>query len=65
MSTAKTSSVATDLAAARHDNALLRGQAAVLELIAKGAPLDDTLAELIRYVEAQEGGARCGLLIVD
>lgn len=46
------------------DNALLRGQAAVLERIAKGAPLDDTLAELIRYVEAQESGVRCGLLIV-
>lgn len=64
VSTAKVSSVATDLAAARRDNAMLRGQAAVLELIAKGAPLDDILAELIRYVEAQEGGVRCGLLVV-
>lgn len=64
VSTAVNSSVATDLAEARRDNALLRGQAAVLELIAKGAPLDDILAELIRYVEAQEDGVRCGLLIV-
>lgn len=63
--TAKISSVATDLAAVRRDNAMLRGQAAVLELIAKGAPLDDILAELIRYVEAQESGVRCGLLVVD
>lgn len=63
MSTANISSVSTDLAAAKHDNALLRGQAAVLELIAKGAPLDEILAELIRYVEAQEGGVRCGLLV--
>ena len=58
------SGVDADLAAARRDNALLRGQASVLELIAKGAPLEDILARLIRYVEAQEGGVRCGVLIV-
>lgn len=62
--TAKISSVVTGLAAVRRDNTLLRGQATVLELIAKGAPLDDVLAELIRYIEAQERGVRCGLLVL-
>lgn len=43
---------------------LLSGQNHVLELIAKGAPLSETLHELILLIEAQEPGSRCGILIV-
>ncbi|HET8551080.1 MAG TPA: GAF domain-containing protein, partial [Gammaproteobacteria bacterium] len=48
----------------RTRNALLAGQKRVLELIAAGAPVDDTLTELMRFIEAQEDGLRCGILIV-
>jgi GAF domain-containing protein len=45
-------------------NPLLLGQKRILELIATGAPLATTLDELILFIEAQEPGLRCGLLIV-
>jgi two-component sensor histidine kinase len=40
------------------------GQRHVLEMVATGAPLQETLDELMRFIEAQEPGARCGILIV-
>ena len=46
------------------DLTFLREQARVLEMVATGAPLDETLEELIRLIEAQEAGVRCGILIV-
>jgi PAS domain S-box-containing protein len=45
-------------------NALLAGQVHVLEMVARGAPLVDILDELTRFIEAQEEGLRCGILIV-
>lgn len=50
--------------AQQYERALLFGQKRVLEKIATGAPLDDTLAELTRFIEAQEEGLRCSILIV-
>lgn len=47
-----------------NENALLRGQKRVLEMVATGAPLADTLAELTLLIEAREPGMRCGILIV-
>jgi PAS domain S-box-containing protein len=43
---------------------LALGQKRILELIATGAPLAAILDELILFIEAQEPGLRCGLLIV-
>ena len=42
-------------------DSLLRGQLAVLELVASGAPLGETLAALIALVEAREPGLRGGI----
>ena len=52
----------TALAPSEHD--LLHGQRLVLEMVATDAPLADILAELVRLVEAQEPGARCGILVL-
>lgn len=46
------------------DISLLIGQQRVLEMVATAAPLEDTLTELTRFIEAQEDGLRCGILIV-
>jgi PAS domain S-box-containing protein len=45
-------------------NMLLAEQARVLEMVARGVPLADTLDELTRFIEAREEGLRCGVLIV-
>lgn len=42
----------------------LRGQKRILESVAAGAPLAETLDDLMLFIEAQEPGMRCGLLIV-
>ncbi|HJU19414.1 MAG TPA: PAS domain S-box protein [Stellaceae bacterium] len=49
----------------QRENALLGGQMRVLEMVARGAPLAATLAELTRFIESQEEGLRCGILILD
>lgn len=41
-----------------------RGHRQVLELMARGAPLADTLQELTRAVEAIAGGARCSIMLL-
>src|SRR5262249_30693695 len=43
----------------------LMGQKQVLELIAEGAPLRDTLDALARAVEAQSPGMLCSILLLD
>jgi PAS domain S-box-containing protein len=48
----------------RRNETLLAGQKRVLEMVATSAPLADTLAELMRFIEAQEEGLRCGILTV-
>lgn len=45
--------------------ALLAGQKGVLELIARGAPLAETLHALARLVESQAEGMVCSILLVD
>ncbi|MGI8794636.1 MAG: putative bifunctional diguanylate cyclase/phosphodiesterase [Acidimicrobiales bacterium] len=41
-----------------------RGHRRVLELIAKGAPLEDTLGELVTAVEMVAHGARCSVMLL-
>lgn len=43
---------------------LVHGQKRILEMVAKGAPLVETLGALIGFVEAQGPDLRCGILIV-
>ncbi|HET6632222.1 MAG TPA: GAF domain-containing protein [Rhodanobacteraceae bacterium] len=48
----------------RDEAGLLRAQARVLEMIAIGAPLAETLVELIGFMESREPGLRCNVLPV-
>jgi diguanylate cyclase (GGDEF)-like protein/PAS domain S-box-containing protein len=43
----------------------LAGQAQVLDLIARDAPLMETLDALAKVIEAEASGARCAILVVD
>jgi two-component system cell cycle sensor histidine kinase/response regulator CckA len=51
--------------AARQSSELLRGQNRVLELIAQGAPLHDTLDTLLRIIEEQSPGMLASILLLD
>lgn len=55
---------AADKPSLRQENALLTGQKRVLEMIATGGSVDDTLSAIVRFIEAREKGLRCGVLIV-
>jgi PAS domain S-box-containing protein len=44
---------------------LLDSERRVLERIATGAPLEDVLMTLVKLVEEQAGGMRCGVLLAD
>jgi PAS domain S-box-containing protein len=44
---------------------LLKGQNEVLELIARGAPLHDTLDLLLHVIESQSPGMLCSILLLD
>jgi PAS domain S-box-containing protein len=51
---------------AAHESArLLKGQNEVLELIARGAPLQDTLSLLLHVIETQSPGMLCSILLLD
>jgi PAS domain S-box-containing protein len=51
---------------AAHESArLLNGQNEVLELIARGAPLQDTLSLLLHVIETQSPGMLCSILLLD
>ena len=54
-----------DVTERRHAEGLLAGQAAVLDLIARDAPLMETLSALARLVETEAEGARCAVLLLD
>ena len=43
----------------------LAGQAQVLDLIARDAPLMETLDALAKVIEAEASGARCAILLLD
>ena len=46
-------------------SSIVIGQKHVLELVATGAPLQDVLDSLMAFVESQEPGLICGLLLTD
>lgn len=50
--------------ALENDTEFLKGQVQVLERVAIGAPLDETIADIIRLIEAQESGLNCAVLVV-
>ncbi|HKQ29761.1 MAG TPA: diguanylate cyclase, partial [Burkholderiales bacterium] len=54
-----------DITERRRADALRNGEARVLEMIATGAPLNDTLAELMRLTESQADGMLCSVLLLD
>jgi diguanylate cyclase (GGDEF)-like protein/PAS domain S-box-containing protein len=54
-----------DVTERAHAEALLAGQAVVLGLIARDAPLMETLSALARLVESEAEGGRCAILLLD
>ena len=57
--------VTRDVTARRQSEELLDGQRHVFEMIATGAPLEDSLAALVRLLEAQAPEMLCSVLLVD
>ena len=54
-----------DITGRKHAEALADGQKQVLEMIARGAPLSETLDKLLRVVEAQFDEMYCSILLLD
>ena len=54
-----------DITERKRAEALIAGETRVLEMIAKGEPLLQTLEALCRLVEQECGGATCSILFVD
>jgi diguanylate cyclase (GGDEF)-like protein/PAS domain S-box-containing protein len=54
-----------DVTERKRADALRTGEARVLEMIATGAPLKDTLTELMRWIESQAPGMLCSVLLLD
>ena len=54
-----------DVTHKKHADELAQGQKQVLELIARGAPLSETLDKLLRVVEAQFEEMYCSILLLD
>ncbi|MCX5688890.1 MAG: PAS domain-containing protein [Planctomycetota bacterium] len=59
-------SIATDITKERHASLLRAGQARVLEMVAADAPIEKTLEEVCRVVEAQQEfvGTRVSIMLV-
>jgi diguanylate cyclase (GGDEF)-like protein/PAS domain S-box-containing protein len=57
--------VGRDVTKQRRAEALVVDQARILETIAKGAPLTDTLTELCHVVEAHIPDGRCSIMVLD
>ena len=53
-----------DVSERKRAEALLAGQAHVLDLIARDAPLMETLTVLARVIETEASGARCAVLLL-
>ncbi len=51
--------------AARLAESLRHGQNELLEMIAQGAPLKDTLTKLMYLIEGQSDGVLCSVLLLD
>ncbi|ACB74233.1 response regulator [Opitutus terrae] len=56
--------VMRDLTARRRNEALVNGQNQVLEMVAGGEPLDDTLTTLLQFIERQCEEMICSILLV-
>ena len=54
-----------DVTERKRAKTLLAGQNALLEMVASGARLEDTLDSLVRLIESQSGGAFCSVLLLD
>lgn len=54
-----------DISARKRAESLRGGQNALLEMIATGAPLEDTLQRLMQLIEAQSDGVSCSVLLLD
>jgi PAS domain S-box-containing protein len=54
-----------DITSRKRDEALLAGEKRLLEMVARGEPLQRTLEELCLLVEEQSPGAVCSILLVD
>jgi PAS domain S-box-containing protein len=54
-----------DITGKKQGESLAEGQKHVLELIARGAPLDETLTALARIIEAQYEEMYCSILLLD
>ncbi|MEC5163163.1 PAS domain-containing sensor histidine kinase [Janthinobacterium sp. CG_S6] len=54
-----------DLTARKLAEALRAGQNSLLEMIAKGAPLEQTLTHLLLMIEAQSRGVLCSVMLLD
>jgi PAS domain S-box-containing protein len=54
-----------DISERKRDEALLAGEKRLLEMIARGEPLEETLETLCRLVEQESSGSICSILFVD
>ena len=54
-----------DITVRKRQEALLRGQNQVLEMIAANSPLEDTLTALLRQIEAQSPEMLCSILLLN
>jgi signal transduction histidine kinase len=53
-----------EVAARRRAQGLLAGERAILEMIARGRPLEDTLAALAHLIEQEAAGVLCSILLL-
>jgi PAS domain S-box-containing protein len=58
-------SIYHDITARKQAEQLRDGQTQVLEMIAQGAPLEQTLDRLVRVIEAQSEGLLCSIQLID
>ncbi len=55
----------TDITERKRAESLRDGESRILEMIARDAPLEETLEKLVRVVEAQFAGLLCSVLLLD
>lgn len=55
---------AIDITARQDAETMLREQKRIVEMVAMGAPLDDTLAAVISLMEARRPDTSCGILVI-
>ncbi|HYP18284.1 MAG TPA: response regulator [Opitutus sp.] len=59
------STVMRDLTTRKQAEALVNGQNQILEMIAGGEPLTDTLTALVRFIESQSDDMLCSILLLE